>query len=109
MTRRALRELQISAPSWSDEPVSLREPTVQVWRTLAGTTDDQERTIKLLGLMVLDDDGNPVGVDAILQAPLAALAELSAHVPELLGQGPRADPLTETSDSPTGSPSPSEG
>lgn len=63
----------------------LREPRIRDFLSVQGIADDQERTIALLGSMVLDDEGNPVGKDAILDAPASALEELSIHVPKLMG------------------------
>ena len=85
---RALREIEVLCPSWSSEPVRMREPTVRDYMRTKDAKDEQERTISLLGTSVLGADGKPVGESAILDAPIAALGQLSFQLSKLLGEAP---------------------
>jgi hypothetical protein len=97
-----LREIEVSAPAWSDKPVRMREPTIKAWREASRAGDDQDRTIALLGFVVLDENGKPVGVAAIEAAPLAAFGQLAKHLPVLIGEAEEEPgPLTPTSGSST--------
>jgi hypothetical protein len=100
--RRALREILVKVPAWAEGETRLREPSVRVYLAASKIEDEQERTVILLGDMVLDDEGNPVGRDAILDAPVVALAQLSGHIPGLLGV--EASPLDPPKGSATASP-----
>lgn len=105
--RKGLREITVHCPAWSDDPIIMREPSVRVWRDAQKETLDQDRTIAILAAIVLGQDGKPVGVEPILDAPLAALGQLAIHVPGLLGEGTSDVPLTPQTASTTGLPSPS--
>lgn len=101
-SRPVLREIEVSAPAWSDQPVRMREPTIKAWREASRSGDDQDRTIALLAAVVLGDDRKPVGLAAIEAAPLAALGQLAKHLPGLLGVAEEEPgPLPPTSDSST--------
>lgn len=72
----------------------MQEATVRDYMEARKQTDDQERTLFLLSRMVLDPNGNPVGMEAVLSAPLAALNQLSPHVAPLLNEeAATEDPL----------------
>lgn len=107
--RTPLRVIAVDAPAWSDAPVTMREPSIALWRSVSKIEDDGDRTLALLADMVLDDEGKPVGREQIDEAPLAALAQLAKHIPALLGEGESASPLNPTTSSTTDSPSLSEG
>jgi hypothetical protein len=96
-----LREVEVSAPSWQEGMTRVREPRVKDFLAARAVTDEQERTVLMLGSMVLDKDGKPVGKDAILEGSVAALEELSAVIPQLLSRKKEGDagaPLTQPSD-----------
>lgn len=109
MSRKPLRTITVPAPSWSDEPVKMREPTIAEWRRISAVGDDQERTIQMLGIMVLGEDGNSVGLAEVEAAGVTVLTDLAKHIPGLIGQGSSDDPLKKPTDSTTGSPLPSVG
>jgi hypothetical protein len=93
--RRNLRTMTALCPAWSETEVTFREPTIRDYMDARKAADDQERTLVLLSRMLLDDKGNPVGLDAILAAPLVALNQLSPYVAMLLAEEEKADgPLT---------------
>jgi hypothetical protein len=93
-----LREIDVEAPSWQEGVTRIREPRVRDFIAARKIDDEQERTVNLLGAMVLDKDGKPVGVEAILEASVAALEELATVVPRLLKREVTADPpLDQTS------------
>jgi hypothetical protein len=93
--RRVLREIEVLCPAWSPDPVRIREPTVRDYMRTKGAKDDQERSLIFLASMVLDANGNSVGEEAIMDAPLAALSQLSSHVNGLIeGTAEPTDPLT---------------
>jgi hypothetical protein len=73
---------------------TIREATVRDYMDARKLADDQERTLHLLSRMVLDEDGKPVGLEAIYSAPMAALNQLSTHIPGLLEEELVKDPLT---------------
>jgi hypothetical protein len=100
--RRALRTITVDCPALSEEPVKLREPRVRDFLLANKADSNEERTIILLGSMVLDEDGNPVGRDAVLDFPLNALGELAGKIGPLIGEGDDT-PLAPTSGSATGS------
>lgn len=94
-----LREIDVEAPSWQEGVTRIREPRVRDFIAARKIEDEQERTVNLLGSMVLDKNGKPVGVEAILEASVAALEELAAIVPRLLKREGTVDPpLDQTSD-----------
>ena len=87
-----LRETTVVAPSWKEGTTRVREPRVRDFLAARKIEDEEERTITLLGSMVLDDDGQPVGKEAILDASHKALDELGAVIPELLSKdGAKSD------------------
>lgn len=93
--KRVLREIEVICPAWSPDPVRIREPTVRDYMRTKNAKDDQERSLIFLANMVLDANGNPVGDEAIMDAPLAALAQLSSHVNALIeGATETPAPLT---------------
>lgn len=97
-----LRVKAFSIPSWRDGLTKMREPRVVDFIAARKIPDEQERTISLLGSMVLGDDGQPVGAEAILEASVSAFREFAAFVPEMLGGDAADSPLDQKSDSPTG-------
>lgn len=98
--RRALRTIEVECPAWADGITRIREPRVRDFVEAQKIANDEERTIALLGAMVLDANGDPVGRDAILDASVGAMVELAAHVGPLTGDP--SVPLDRTSDSATG-------
>jgi hypothetical protein len=98
--RRALRTIEVDCPALSDTPVRLREPRVRDLLASQKAASDEERAVILLGAMLLDEDGKPLGYEAVLDLPGAALLSLSDHIPGLIGEG-NAAPLAPTSDSGT--------
>lgn len=92
MPRKGRRTLEVRATSWSDEPVVMREPSIAAYMAVRDIEDDQMRAIKLLAEAVLDEEGNPVGEQAILDAGVSALGELVPHLKKLLGAGDGEDP-----------------
>lgn len=98
--RSTLRVIEIDAPAWAEGKTKMREPRIRDYNAAAAASNDQEKTVKLLGCMVLDDDGKPVGEEAILDAGLSALAQLAKHVPGLLGDE-QSGPLDQGSGSST--------
>jgi hypothetical protein len=100
--RRALRTITVDCPALSDEPIRLREPRVRDFLEANKATTNEERTISLLGAMVLDEKGNPVGRDAVLDFPLNALGELAGKIGPLIGED-EAAPLAPMNGSATGS------
>jgi hypothetical protein len=101
MGRRALRTIEVECPALSDEPVRLREPRVRDFIEAQKAKTDEDRTVALLGAMVLGEDGEPVGRDAILDFPAVALLALTGHIGPLVGEGEPA-PLAPKNDSGTG-------
>lgn len=93
-----LREVDIEAPSWQEGVTRVREPRVRDFIAARKIADEQERTVHLLGSMVLDKEGKPVGTEAILEASVAALEELALVVPKLLKREEEKKPLDQTSD-----------
>lgn len=87
-----LREIDVEAPSWQDGVTRIREPRVRDFIAARKIEDEQERTVNLLGAMVLDKDGKPVGIEAILDASVAALEELARVVPKLLNREEKEGP-----------------
>lgn len=94
--RVALRSITVDCPAFSSSPVVLREPRVRDYMAVRNIADEQEKTVALLAVMVLGEDGEPVGMDAIMDAPMVALAQLSDHVNTLIG-GTSTGPLTPPS------------
>ena len=93
--RRALRTVSVECPAWSDEPFEMREPRVQDYLASLKVESDQEKAVHLLGCMVLGKDGKPVGKQAILDGPLAALGQLSRMIPALTGEAEPDAPLEQ--------------
>lgn len=98
---RALRTETVTAPAWSDEPFQMREPRVADYLATVNMANDQEKAIAMLAAMVLGEDGKPVGKEAILNAPLAALGQLSRLIPRMTGEAEPEAPLPLPSDSAT--------
>jgi hypothetical protein len=98
--RRPLRTISVACPALSDAPVVMREPRVRDFLAAQKAASDEDRAVILLGAMVLGDDGNPVGQDAVLDFPAAALSTLTDHIGPLIGEG-SPDPLVPTSGSGT--------
>jgi hypothetical protein len=94
--RASLRKITVECPAWSPEPVTLREPRVRDYMAIRNIVDEQEKTVHLLAAMVLDEKGDPVGLEAIMDAPMLALTQLSEHVNKMLG-GEDNGPLTTPS------------
>lgn len=93
-----LREIEVEAPSWQEGLTRIREPRVRDFIAARKIQDEQERTVNLLGAMVLGKDGKPVGVDALLEASVAALEELAVVVPKLMKREvEEGSPLESTS------------
>lgn len=92
MPRKSRRTITVNAPSWSDEPVIMREPSIAAYMAVRDIDDDQQRAIKLLAEAVLDENGNPVGEAVLLEAGVSALGELVPHLKRLLGAGDGEDP-----------------
>jgi hypothetical protein len=101
--RRALRVITVECPALSEDPVQLREPRVRDFIEANKATSNEERTIILLGAMVLDPSGNPVGREAVLDFPLNALGELAGKIGPLIGEEEAEAPLALKSGSATGS------
>lgn len=96
------RSIEKLVPAWNpDGLTTIREPDIKTFIKANREPDSYERSVILLGGMVLDDAGKPVGVEAIEAAPAAAFVQLGAFIPELLDEGKVDDPLDQKSNSDT--------
>lgn len=96
------RSVEKMIPSWNpDGLTTIREPDIKTFVQANRVQDSYDRSVILLGGMVLGDDGKPVGKEAIEAAPAAAFIQLGAIIPELLDEGDIDAPLEPTSNSGT--------
>ena len=81
------RTIEQDIPAWNKHRKTvIREPSVEAFMRANVCTDRHERTIILLGDMLLDDEGNSVGEEAIRKAPARAYIKLAEFVPQLLDE-----------------------
>jgi hypothetical protein len=98
--RRALRIIEVQVPAWADGVTRVREPRVRDMDAFMRTEGSElYRTAVLLGAMVLDDEGSPVGTDAIYDSGIAAIRGLEEAAADLTREA--AGPLVQTSGSDT--------
>lgn len=99
--RKGLRTITVVVPAWADGETTLREPRVRDYINASTAANNYDKTVMLLGAMVLDEDGKPVGQEAILDAPMLAISGLAEYLPKLMGEE-EAGPLLQKSPSGTG-------
>ena len=96
------RSVEKFIPAWNpDGNTVIREPDIKTFVQANREPDSYDRSLILLGGMVLDDQSKPVGREAIEAAPAAAFVQLGAVIPELLDEGKVDDPLDQKNSSDT--------
>lgn len=98
--RKGLRTIEVECPAWADGVTVLREPRVRDYINASSAKDNYDKTVMLLGAMVLGEDGKPVGQEAILDAPMVAISQLAEHLPGMMGEND-SGPLPQNSPSDT--------
>lgn len=81
------------------ETYRLREPRLGDYLR-ARKKEDEEFVFAMLAGMVLDENGNAIGEEAVLELPLRVLDAMSQTVTQFTA--PRIDPLTTASASSSG-------